>query len=95
MQYFSEKDLLRFDESLKDIEHHAQDNAHLLKRLDRYSISVKGDLTYEFHFENISGSEIEIIIPPPCRPKDIPELGIEDPRRVGLGIKRLMIKDNV
>lgn len=45
MQYFCEKDLLQSDELLKDIEHHAQDNADLLKRLDRYSISVKGDLT--------------------------------------------------
>lgn len=56
---------------------------------------IEQKMSYEFHFENISGNEIEIIIPHPCRPKDIPELGIEDPRRVGLGIKRLMIRDNV
>lgn len=56
---------------------------------------IEQKMSYEFRFENISGNEIEIIIPHPCRPKDIPELGIEDPRRVGLGIKRLMIKDNV
>ncbi|QGZ53987.1 class I SAM-dependent methyltransferase [Paraburkholderia acidiphila] len=52
---------------------------------------IEQKTTYEFHFENVHGNEIEILVPHPCRPKDIPQLGIEDPRRVGLGIKRLKI----
>lgn len=52
---------------------------------------IEQKTAYEFHFENVSGNEIEILVPHPCRPKDIPHLGIEDPRRVGLGIKRLKI----
>jgi len=47
--------------------------------------------SYEFRFDNVSGNEIEILIPHPCRPKDLPQLGVEDPRRIGLGIKRMHI----
>jgi 2-polyprenyl-3-methyl-5-hydroxy-6-metoxy-1,4-benzoquinol methylase len=46
---------------------------------------------YIFHFDNVGSDEIEIVIPHPCRPKDMPELGLEDPRRIGIGLKTMKI----
>ena len=47
--------------------------------------------SYEFRFDEVDTNELEIEIPHPCRPKDLPSLGIEDPRRIGIGIKSITI----
>jgi len=50
--------------------------------------------TYSFDFNNVDTNELEIIIPHPCRPKDIVELGIEDPRKFGVAIASLLIQQH-
>ncbi|MFP4892148.1 DUF7024 domain-containing protein [Paraburkholderia sp. EG304] len=47
--------------------------------------------TYEFCFNDVDANALEFVIPHPCRPKDLPGLGIEDPRRIGIGIESLTI----
>ncbi|BDC39201.1 class I SAM-dependent methyltransferase [Paraburkholderia terrae] len=58
-----------------------------LQRLDQ----IEDKTTYEFQLNDVNSNELEILVPHPCRPKDIPALGIEDPRRLGIGIKSITI----
>jgi 2-polyprenyl-3-methyl-5-hydroxy-6-metoxy-1,4-benzoquinol methylase len=48
--------------------------------------------TYSFRFDDVDSDQIEILIPHPFRPKDVVEIGIEDPRRIGIGIRSIQIK---
>jgi hypothetical protein len=47
--------------------------------------------SYNFQFESVNSDTVEIFVPHPFRPKDIPELGNEDSRKIGIGIRSVFI----
>ncbi|MGF6815438.1 2-polyprenyl-3-methyl-5-hydroxy-6-metoxy-1,4-benzoquinol methylase [Paraburkholderia atlantica] len=61
------------------------------KRIAQKLRPIEDGASYLFHFDNVEADELEILIPHPCRPKDLPALGIEDPRRIGIGIRSITI----
>lgn len=46
---------------------------------------------YEFFFKNVKAKTIELIIPAPSRPKDNLDINNEDPRFIGIAIKKIRI----
>lgn len=52
-------------------------------------LTVEECSTYRFELTPDESRTVIIHIPAPCRPKDMPEIGSEDARRLGLGIRSI------
>ncbi|WP_199539939.1 class I SAM-dependent methyltransferase [Paraburkholderia kururiensis] len=48
--------------------------------------------SYTFAFDNVDSKALRIDIPHPLRPKDMPELNIEDARRIGIAVRSIRVK---
>jgi len=54
---------------------------------------IEARSTYTVAFKCVDSDRVEIGIPHPCRPKDMPELSNEDSRRIGIAIQALFIEE--
>jgi 2-polyprenyl-3-methyl-5-hydroxy-6-metoxy-1,4-benzoquinol methylase len=55
--------------------------------------TIEARSTYTVQFDSVESDRIEIAIPHPFRPKDMPELCNEDSRRIGIGIQAVFIEE--
>ncbi len=49
---------------------------------------------HQFRFESVDSRAIDIVIPRPTRPRDLPELNNHDAREIGIGLRSLTIDEN-